>query len=71
MTPERLQDLAYWRDGQLVKRHGNEGAAFRLKTIGLTAALAIAPPSPDELRWTGLSGEPIDPDHHWWREAGN
>ena len=69
MTPERLQDLAYWRDGQLVKRHGNEGAAFRLKGIGLAPALAITPPSAEELKWTGLDGYPLNPDHPCWREA--
>jgi hypothetical protein len=70
MNEKRLRAIAYWRDGQLVKRFGNEGASLRLKEIGLAAALAIIPPTADELKNIDINGEPIDPDHHWWSERG-
>lgn len=71
MNEQRLADLALWRDAQLFKARADEGAALRLakgRTLPEALALvdAIDPPNDDELKWTSLQGEPIDPTHHWW-----
>lgn len=76
MTPERLEELARWRDGMLWITWRNEGAAHRLAPEGrgfddaLLAALAVIPPTDDELRWTDATGSPIDPEHPWWGHRG-
>ena len=70
MDEHRLADLSRWRDAQLFKRYGDEAAAYRLREYGVDNALAIEAPTADELQWTDVKGEPIDPDHTWWGYKG-
>lgn len=70
MHKDRLNDLSRWRDAQLVKRHGDEAAAYRLREYGLGKAKEIEAPTAEELQWTDLKGEPINPDHSWWGYEG-
>lgn len=74
MDSSRLADLMLWRDAQLFKSRGNEGAAIRLakgRTLSEAMDLVekVLPPSQEERRWIDSEGEPIDPDHHWWKES--
>ncbi len=70
MKEDPLAELSRWRDVLLVKRYGDEAAAYRLREYGLTNALKIEAPTTDELQWTDLKGEPVDPDHSWWGYKG-
>lgn len=73
MNETRLADLMLWRDVQLFRRIGSEGAGVRLAARGSIAAVvarseSIPEPTRDEIQWTDLNGEPIDPAHPWWSE---
>ena len=51
--------------------HGDEKAAGRLGQHGPLAdvvkeALALEAPTPEELAWFDLKGEPLDPKADWW-----
>ncbi|WP_206453870.1 hypothetical protein [Aurantimonas marina] len=70
MDENRLADLSRWRDAQLVARYGDESAAFRLREFGVAQALEIDAPTADELLWTDVKGDPVDPDHTWWGYNG-
>lgn len=74
MERDKLDKLMVWRDVQLFKRHGDEGAATRLRKHGsipdVAASISTLEPSAEDLKWTDINGAPIDPDHSWWGYAG-
>lgn len=75
MNSERREAIRRWRDATLFKTYGNEGAASRLAGAGelaasVKAALAIDPPTDEELRWADVTGEPLSPWHPWWGHQG-
>ena len=41
-----------------------------MREYGVDRALEIEVSTADEFQWTGLKGEPIDPDHAWWDYQG-
>ena len=71
----RLEHIVLWRDVQLLKRYGDEGAATRLKKHGsipdVVAKVEAQPePTSEELRGCDVGGEPLDPFAPWWGYQG-
>jgi len=75
MTSDRMSEVRLWRDVQLFRWYGDESAASRLREHGsinesVRAVDAMAAPTSDELGWTDVTGDPLDPSHPWWGYQG-